>query len=473
VIVVTTTVLERIDEIVVAASSAPGAGAMGIVRLSGAGVIELVERMALTPKPLSDLPAWTRIAGEVGIADELTVPAFFHVFRAPHSYTRQDLIEIYTVGSPPVLSLVQQRAIELGALLAEAGEFTARAFLNGAMDLAQAEAVAGVIRAEGDTQLRAARRMMDGTLAGRITEIREAVAELVGLVEADIDFAEEPIEFITPGTLREKLGAIARVFEELLAGSTAMERLEGLPHILLLGPPNAGKSSLMNALSGTDRAICAAAAGTTRDILSAPVRLGRGEAILLDSAGVDRSEDEIIAQARALTFSRAQRVDLICLVVDLTRSDNEHFRESLATLDVPCSVIAANKCDLLPEDAQRRVAESFRAWNLGEVCIVSALTGTGLNELRALLAEKVNINSSTVGEESIVISQRQVTAISQAAEAIQRAIRLSEQATETIDCADLLAFELREALTALGAVTGEVTTEHLLADIFSKFCIGK
>ncbi|MGB2985991.1 MAG: GTPase, partial [Phycisphaerae bacterium] len=319
--------LDRLDDTIVAISSAPGYGMLGIVRLSGPDAIAIVDGMAVmgANESLAGRPAWTCVTGEVLIDADRGLPAVFNVFRAPHSYTSQDIVEIHTVGSPPALELVRRRAIELGAVPAEPGEFTARRFLSGVMDLASAEAVAGVIRARTDTQLRASRRMMDGTLAKQITDARSELAELVALVEADIDFSEEPIDFITPDALRDRLDKIAEQLQQLLEGATSAERFDVLPHILLFGAPNAGKSSLMNRLSGTSRAICTAAAGTTRDILSAPIKVGRGEAILLDAAGVDvwdrlpsRSEDEIIVEACARTLATAEQVDLVCVVVDLT-----------------------------------------------------------------------------------------------------------------------------------------------------------
>ncbi len=466
--------LDRLDETIVAVSSAPGRAPLGIVRLSGPRALAIGQRMSRTDdgKPLGGRPGSTRTPGQVAIDDDLTLPTEIYLFRQPHSYTRQDLIEFHTIGSPSVLDLVRTRAMTLGAIQAEPGEFTARAFLSGSMSLTTAEAVAGVIRAQSDTQLRAARRMMDGALAGKLVDVRSELAELTGLVEADIDFAEEPIDFISPSALRDRLDVVRGGLATLLAGSTSTERFDTIPHVLLLGAPNAGKSSLVNRLSGTRRAICAAVAGTTRDILSAPARLGRTEAILLDSAGVDQSADEILTQARAITMATAERVDLVCIVVDLTSPDEALLKEARA-LDLPPTILVANKCDLLPPETLEETAADLANAGFGPVVSVSALTGHSLNALRDAMHVALGEATTTTLGESILVTERQREAIETATAAIARAIQLAETATETIDCADLLAFELRESLDALGAVTGEVTTEDLLGQVFANFCIGK
>ena len=467
-------VLDRLDQTIVAASSAPGHAPLGVVRLSGPRALAIAGRMSSTDdgRSLSDRPGSTRTPGQVAIDDDLALPAHIYLFRQPHSYTRQDLVEFHTIGSPSVLDMVRTRAVALGALPAEPGEFTARAFLSGRMSLTTAEAVAGVIRAQSDTQLRAARRMMDGSLTGKLLDVRSELAELTGLVEADIDFAEEPIDFISPSALRDRLDNVRDRLAALLASSTSIERFETIPHILLLGAPNAGKSSLINQLSGTRRAICAAVAGTTRDILSAPARLGRTEVILLDSAGVDRSADEILTQARAISMATAERVDLVCVVVDLTAPD-ETLLVEIRSLDLPPTVLVANKCDLLTAERLAEATAKLVGAGFGPVVRVSALTGYGLGALGEAIQSLLGEATTTALGEAILVTERQREAIETAAAAVARAMLLAEAATETIDCADLLAFELRESLDALGAVTGEVTTEDLLGQVFANFCIGK
>lgn len=467
-----------IDDTIVAVSSPPGWAARGIVRLSGPEAIPIAARL-FTPGDgvsLARRAGFTRVAGIVELEGASRVPAEIYLFRAPRSYTRQDCVEVHTIGSPPVLAMVLEAVQSAGARLAEPGEFTARAFLSGAMDLSQAEAVAAAIQARSDTQLRAARKLQEGELARRIVAWRDRLAGVLGLVEADIDFAEEPIEFIAPETLRRQLLELAREIESLQHQAESAERFEVLPTILLVGRPNAGKSCLMNALSGLDRAICSAVAGTTRDILSAPIRLGSIEAMLLDAAGLHDDADELIRQAQQRVLSTAEHVDLLCLVVDLTRDPDEAAFHCLRSVRATPCVLAANKVDLVdPSESERGAADLMRAApsNVTGVCLVSALRGTGLDPLRQALAEQLGDRDDLADDKMIALSARHRQALQTAGAALSRATFEAEAIGATIDRADVLAFELREALDALGEVIGEVTTDDLLGTVFANFCIGK
>lgn len=466
--------LDRIDQTIVAVSSAPGRSPVGIVRLSGPDAFCIADGMIRSDpgSSLRNVPGYSRRKVEIEPEPGARVPAMVYVFRGPRSYTRQDVVEFYTIGSPPLLEWLCDAAIERGAVRAAPGEFTARAYLLGAMDLGTAEAVAGVIRAESDVQLRAARRMADGVLQVRMAGLLDRLGDLLALVEAGIDFADEPIEFIAPSELAGRLGAVHAELSYLSRQSVSVEGLNALPHVLLLGPPNAGKSSLMNRLSGTDRAICSAVAGTTRDLLSAPVRLGAVEAILLDSAGVDESADEVLEAARAMTRAAARSVDLVCLVLDITAATGESTA-FLLPRDSPPAVVVLNKCDLVGH-AQRSEMERAVTSRLSlPVCTISAVDGTGLDRLGEVLTSRLGESAMTVGREALFMSRRQAAAISSAAEALNRAGQLLADGESTGDRADLLAFEMRDALDHLGTVCGSVTTEDLLSRVFSQFCIGK
>ncbi len=487
--------IERTHETIVAISSPPGHSQVGIVRLSGPQAIDIAQQLTSQnlDTPLEKIPGSRRIDANLLLDDDLQLPATLYLFRQPHSYTRQDLVEIYAPGSPPLLDMITNHAVSLGARHAEPGEFTARAFFSGAKTLEESEAVAGIIRAESDVQLRAARKLADGSATKQVLAVRQQIAELLALIEADIDFAEESIDFITPTQLKTRLHNARLELDKQMQDAQAVEQFDNLPRILLFGSPNVGKSSLMNRLSGISRSICAAVAGTTRDILAAPIKLGRSEAILLDSAGVDQSIDTIAEAAKTMTLSQAQRVDAICLVIDITQPVDSHVIDLVQQLDMGNIVIAANKCDLMSGEtsALRDTQQSLQRLGLNvflnnsetvkddshadaiPLCPISAVTGQGIELLQSALLDALSSTTTTTLTQAILLSERQRVGINQASESIVRAIALCQSAKETIDCADLLAFELREALEHLGTVTGDITTEDLLSQIFAKFCIGK
>jgi tRNA modification GTPase len=250
------------------------------------------------------------------------------------------------------------------------------------------------------------------------------------------------------------------------------------PRVLLLGRPNAGKSSLMNRLSGTDRSLCSPEPGTTRDILSAPVSFPTGEAVLLDAAGIDATDDELLERAGALARGAAERVDLICLVADVTALHSpgdvdHHIGSLLAGLDPRRVIIALNKVDACDAAAAEAVRDGIVAPMREAASLVSAKSGYGVEELRDRIARGLARRDTSVSAEAWGLSDRQRRAIRDAEDAMLRSIDLAAGATNTLDVADTLAFELRDALSQLGCVTGDVATEELLGRVFAKFCIGK
>jgi len=472
------------SDVIVAVSSPAGRAERGIVRASGPGVFDLAGKV-FRPKDgdgLAGSPAWRFLPGWFDLGGGGEVPALAVVFRAPRSYTGQDLVEFHLPGSPTVLEMAVRSLVRAGARPAGPGEFTCRAFLSGRLDLTAAEAVASIIAARSDDQLRAARRLSEGTLRRLVEEASDDLSDLLSLVEASIDFAEEPIEFIGPADLRNRLEQIADRLRAVLARAVDSTRLEVLPTVAVVGPANAGKSSLVNRLSGLDRSICSPMPGTTRDVLCAPAgcdEKGGGQVLLLDGPGFGPAGDALDLEAQRAWRDMIGRCDLVLLVLDGTRlldgdaAPAAAGLEGLTTLvrDRP-HLVAVNKVDLLSEQ-QRDTARRAAARLVGrEVLLVSALTGYGCDRLRRAMVESAGA-AGGVGSEQIVLTARHRESLERALEAIEQACLLAEQIPGVNAAGDLVAVYLREALEWIGQVSGRVTTEDLLGRIFSRFCIGK
>jgi len=479
---------DRVNDTIVAVSSPPGISVRGIVRLSGPQSIGLAAGVfeSRDGQPLCRMPGHRRALGRVRIDADAFVPAEAYVFRAPASYTRQDIVELHTPGSPPVLAMLLEQLTAAGARPAEPGEFTARAYFAGALDLTEVEGVAAMINARNDSQLRASEALLHGRLSRRSTALREELVDLLALIEAEIDFVDESIEFTTGQHIIAILDKVDRELEALLRDAPAVERLEVLPRVMLVGAPNAGKSTLFNRLSGMDRAIASATAGTTRDVLSAPVSVPGGEILLLDSAGlrsesemgIDRlgetleagktgfAQDLLTALAEAATRRSIATCDLLLLVIDATATHVEPVR-TLQSMPARLPVLRVlNKIDLVPPGVQI-FAEA------GPAVRVSAVTGEEVDALRERMGQMLFGRVETHGAELLALSNRQRTALSEAREALDRAAKMCKNAKEIKDFAELLAMELRGAINALSLLTGEIATEELLGRIFSRFCIGK
>lgn len=457
------------DDTIVAISSAPGAAARGIVRLSGPAALDMASAVfdagsaiAWPPGAAVRAPAGACLEGFVRVG-RFRLPGVALVFRAPRSYTAQDVVELHFLGAPALLGWVVEACIAAGARRAEPGEFTLRAVLAGRMDLSQAHGVAGMIAARSDMQLRAAERLLHGELSRVAGAARERLADLLSLVEGAMDFAEEPIEFITPGQLHAGLMELRKALAATTAAGVRAERWDQLPRVVLAGRPNAGKSSLLNRLTGLDRAICAPVAGTTRDVLSAPLQLGETECLLIDAAGVGDAMDALDAQAQRAARDALKSADLVVWVEDVT-TGNPARRSEQPAFEAPMLYVG-NKCDLL---------ETQRATGTDEYdLLVSATTGAGLDALKALLAARLQHRESGVSDSAVALMSEHRAALDSALEALDRAIGLATASGESLADADLVAAELRVAARELGVLAGQDDTEDLLGRIFSRFCVGK
>jgi tRNA modification GTPase len=445
---------------IVAAATPPGRGGIGIVRVSGPKAPE-IGAVLLGELPAARVATFTRFLDGAGVPLDAGLALFFP---APHSYTGEHVLELHGHGGPVVLEALVARALELGARRAQPGEFTQRAFLNDKLDLAQAEAIADLIDAGSQEAARAAMRSLQGEFSAMVRGLTEAVIELRTYVEAAIDFPEEEIDFLADRELSERFQTVRDHFEGVFESARQGRLLREGMTVVIAGPPNAGKSSLLNRLAGYDAAIVTPIPGTTRDIVRERIAIDGMPLHVLDTAGLrstaaDLVEEEGIRRAQA----EMARADRVLFVIDAAEDPGANaYREERARLPegVPVTLVF-NKCDLargLP------VADTFSG---PPALSVSALEGHGLDELRAHLKQCMGFQSIEGG--AVSARRRHLEALARARTHTEEAAR---QLTET-RAGELIAEELRAAQRALDEITGAFTSEELLGRIFAGFCIGK
>ena len=442
--------MDAANDTIVAIATASGAGGVGIVRLSGPRAREIGETLA--GRRLQARHAHhTRFADADGEAIDDGITLYF---RGPASFTGEDVVELQAHGSPVLLRELVARCVALGARQARPGEFSERAFLNGKLDLAQAEAVADLIAASDVQAARAARRSLDGVFSQQVNALMGQVLAIRVHVEAAIDFADEPLDTLGGAALRRQLEEARTTLATLRGQAERGRKLRDGLHVVLAGPPNAGKSSLLNALAGGERAIVTDIAGTTRDLLRETIRIDGVELTLVDTAGLRAAGDAIEAEGIRRARDELARADLALVVLDAR--DPEAGRAAVADgiAGVPRVLWLHNKADLLPVTAD--VGEDALA--------ISARTGAGLDVLhRRLLALSGAGHGGTFSARA-----RHVDALARADHQLQRAS--AELALERLE---LAAEDLVQAHEALGEIGGRVGADALLGHIFSAFCIGK
>lgn len=449
--------MPAVDDTIAAMATPPGRGGISVLRLSGAHACAIAE--ALTGRALEPRHATLcRFCAADGSTLDQGLALFFP---APRSFTGEDVVEFHGHGSPVLADLLLARVYALGARAAEPGEFSLRAFLNDRLDLVQAEAIADLVASRSAQAARAAMRSMDGAFSARVHALVTGLTSLRVRIEASIDFADEDLALADNAAHAAALTALAAEFDALAAAAHQGRLLgEGFT-VVIAGPPNAGKSSLLNALAGTPAAIVTALPGTTRDVLREQI-LVRGMPLnILDTAGLRASDDVIEQEGIRRTHAELARADHALLVVDVTSTSQAAIDALLAELPtgVPRTLVC-NKADLLPADGAPPSRNS-------PAITISALTGQGLEQLRDALAAAAGLGEETTT--TIIARRRHLDALSRARAHLDEGTRL------LVDqgAMELLAEELRLAQQALGEITGEVTSDELLGRIFSSFCIGK
>lgn len=456
-----------------APATSVGTGAISVVRLSGPDTMAVVDRVVrFRSGTAAQAPGYSLKFGTVEGLDEVLVS----LFRAPHSYTGEDAAEISCHASPYIVSTLLDRLAEAGCRLAEPGEFTRRAFLNGKMDLAQAEAVADVISSSSEAQHRVAMNQLRGGYSAELRALRKQLLELTALLELELDFSEEDVEFADRSRLRALLDTACSHCRQLADSFRLGNAIRNGVPVAIVGAPNSGKSTLLNALLRDDRAIVSDVPGTTRDTVEETCVIDGVLFRFIDTAGIRASEDEVERLGIERTFRKISEAEIVLGVVDISTSEEQvgqDLRTIVDRIDFKQQklLILANKTD---KTGVNKIVTTLNFFvsspkiELDKTSIIeiSAKTGKGLENLRSALVSRANVASASG---TLVTNARHAAALREAAASLSAV----SDGLDTGRPSDLLAEDLRAALASLGAITGEITTDEVLGEIFSKFCIGK
>ena len=468
----------RINDNIVALATPSGAGAIAIIRVSGPDAVKIVSPLfkPKSGKDISTLPSHTLHLGNMVDGERIIDEVLVSIFHGPKSYTGENTIEISCHGSPYIQQEIIQLLIRKGCRSAEAGEFTLRAFLNGKMDLSQAEAVADLISSENQASHQLAIQQMRGGFSNEIQRLRKELLDFASLIELELDFAEEDVEFANRDQFRELVSRIQNVLKKLIDSFAIGNVLKnGIP-VAIVGEPNVGKSTLLNALLNEERAIVSEIAGTTRDTIEDEITIGGVGFRFIDTAGIRETEDVIEGLGIKKTFEKISQAQVVIFLVDsekwkvesqdLENSASDIFMETQKIKnkfpEKPL-LILANKLDLLT-DEEISILNS----QISNLLFISAKENIGIDQLQMKLLEFVNTGELR-NNNTIVTNSRHYNALLSALEEINQV----QEGLNANLSGDLLAIDIRQALYHFGEITGEVTNDELLGNIFANFCIGK
>lgn len=451
---------------IVALSSPPGTGAIGLVRISGNTAIEITSTI-FKGKDLQNAAANSLCYGRINDGDELIDEVVISLFKAPHSFTGEDTIEISCHASPYIIGRLLQLIVKHGARAAKPGEFTLKAFLNGKMDLSQAEAVADLIASETAASHKIAIQQLRGGFSDELNQMREELITFASLLELELDFSEEDVEFADRSALSLILNRLEKALTALIKSFELGNVLKkGIP-VAIVGKPNAGKSTLLNQLLKEDRAIVSPVPGTTRDTIEEQLNIEGIPFRLIDTAGLRQTSDEVESIGVERAYEKMKQASIIIYLFDPLGYQAEMLQTDLDLVHsmVPGAniLVVGNKADLHELDAMYRKFAAFE-----NMVWISARDNQNIDVLKLQLLNMVDTEKLNSGE-LIINNARHMEALQKTLIAVQATKELMQQTGNS----ELLAFEIKQALLFLGEITGQVTTDDLLDSIFSKFCIGK
>lgn len=452
-----------LEDTICALATAGGIGAIGVIRISGKNTFPLVNSI-FKGKNLKQAESHTLHFGKIMQDDRVLDEVLASVFRNPKSYTGEDTIELSCHGSPYILQKILELLVQKGARLAKPGEFTLRAFLNKKLDLSQAEAVADLIAADSASSHQTAMQQMRGGYSHQIQTLREKLINFASLIELELDFAEEDVEFASKTELYNLVQNIHTLLQSLLESFRYGNVLKNGVPTVIAGRPNAGKSTLLNALLKEERAIVSNIAGTTRDTIEESFVVDGVTFRLIDTAGIRHSEDTIESIGIERTFEAIEKASLVLYVFDASSTTPEQLEMEISQLPNGNHVIIpiGNKIDLITHPIN-----AVTIHHSLNVTYLSSLNKHGMDELIERLKQFIQTNKS--GNDIVVSNIRHYEALQQASTALEHVL----QAINMQMSGELLSLDIRKAIFHLGEITGEITTEDLLGNIFSKFCIGK
>jgi len=462
------------NDTIIALATAPGTGAIAVIRLSGPNAIDMVSDSfeSVSTKVLKDQKSHTVHLGHIKEGDHLIDQALVSIFKGPNSYTGENVAEISCHGSTYIQQRIMQLFLKKGVRAAQGGEFTMRAFLNGKMDLSQAEAVGDLIASENEASHQLALQQMRGGFSSEIKKLREQLLNFASLIELELDFAEEDVSFADRVEFKKLLNTITEVLKKLIDSFALGNVLKNGVPVAIVGAPNVGKSTLLNALLNEERAIVSNIAGTTRDTIEDELSIGGIGFRFIDTAGIRATEDQIEKIGIQKTFEKIGQAKLILYLIDslaCVKDDQLAKQDEIEILKIEKEhpkkhlIVLGNKVDQLSREEQTHLKEL-----IPQIQFIAAKTGEGVEKLKESFIQGVH-SGAISNNDTIITNSRHYDSLIKALEEIDK---VKEGLSEELP-SDLLAIDIRQALYHFGEITGEISSDELLGNIFANFCIGK